>query len=62
MHSSYRIANLQTAIDGVAYAMGQTDEWKGTGSLSFIDVKREKPDDEESTANKPAKKETAKSK
>ena len=40
---------IQTAIDGVAYALGQTDELKGTGVWSGLKLEREKPkDDDES--------------
>lgn len=49
-------------MDGVAYAMGQTDELKGTGMLSFIELKREKPEDEEAAETKAPNKETANAK
>lgn len=36
-------------MDSVAYALGQTDELKGTGVFSGIQLKREKPEDDEET-------------
>lgn len=43
--------SIKTAIDGVNYALGNKDEWKGTGVFSGIQVKREKSDDDDETAS-----------
>eukprot|EP00814_Leptocylindrus_danicus_P015161 CAMPEP_0116034060 /NCGR_PEP_ID=MMETSP0321-20121206/19372_1 /TAXON_ID=163516 /ORGANISM="Leptocylindrus danicus var. danicus, Strain B650" /LENGTH=39 /DNA_ID= /DNA_START= /DNA_END= /DNA_ORIENTATION= len=34
-------------MDTIAYALGQTDEVKGTGVFSSFELKREKKDEEE---------------
>lgn len=36
-------------MDTIAYALGQTDEVKGTGVFRSFELKREKKDEEEST-------------
>ena len=35
---------IQSAIDLVGYAAGQTDEFRGTGVWSFVEMKRDKDD------------------
>jgi len=39
--------SIKTAIDTAAYALGVTDEVKGTGVWNSFELKREKSDDED---------------
>ena len=54
---------VQTAIDGVVYALGQTDTLKGTGVWSGLELKREKPKEDDDEPKDPqAKKQPEKQK
>lgn len=39
--------SIKTAFDGAAYALGMTDELKGTGVWSGIEMKRDTSDEED---------------
>jgi len=47
---------IQSAIDLVGYAAGQTDEFRGTGVWSGVKMKRETPEEPSGQATKPAEK------
>ena len=42
---------IKTAFDSAAYALGMTDEVKGTGVWNSFELKREKDEDDPSSSN-----------